>query len=189
MFNALISSSLKDPSNIKFDGEDSDERILYAFRRALITNFDWLFVSVLLVLTPIVAQTILSLASPDALAEVPTSFILVLMAFWYLFTAGFIFQNFLNWYFNVYIITNKRIVDIDFVGLLYKNVSEAPLRSVEDVTSNIGGTTRVIFNYGSVLIQTAAEKREFEFTDVANPSKVRDILSDIVTQIKNGHKL
>lgn len=189
MFNTLFSSRLKQPDNIAFDGEDSDEHILYVFRRALLTNADWLFISILLVLTPLVAQTILAFASSETMSQVPTRFLFTVNAFWYLFTVGFVFQNFLNWFFNVYIITNKRIIDIDFIGLLYKNISEAPLSSVQDVTSNVSGTLQVIFNYGNVLIQTAAEKREFEFSDVANPSAVRDILSDIVTEIRSGHKL
>ena len=42
----------------------------------------------------------------------------------------------------------------------------------------------VIFNYGSVYIQTSAEKREFEFENIPNPAKVRDIISDLVTKVK-----
>lgn len=77
-------------------------------------------------------------------------------------------------------------MDLDFVGLLHKNISETSLHNIEDVTSTVSGALRITFNYGSVFIQTAGETREFEFTDVANPSKVRDILSDIVVKIKKG---
>jgi len=57
---------------------------------------------------------------------------------------------------------------------------------VEDVTSNVTGATRVIFNYGHVFVQTSAEKREFDFEDVANPSKVRDLIADLAMEVKNG---
>ncbi|EKD99583.1 MAG: hypothetical protein ACD_22C00230G0007, partial [uncultured bacterium] len=43
-----------------------------------------------------------------------------------------------------------------------------------------------LFNYGDVTIQTAAERREFDFASVPNPSRVADILSDLVKEIK-GH--
>lgn len=106
-----------------------------------------------------------------------------------MFGFGFILQNFLNWFFNVYIITNKKIVDVDFHGILYKNISEAPLRNVEDVTSNVSGALEVIFNYGSVYVQTAGERREFEFENVSHPAKIRDIISDLVAKKKFGHGL
>jgi len=76
---------------------------------------------------------------------------------------------------------------MDFHGLLSKNISEAPLKNVEDVTSNVTGALRVIFNYGHVYIQTSAEKREFDFEDVANPSKVRDLVSDLAMEVRRGH--
>ncbi len=188
MFNILFGSSLERPKNTVFDGEDDDEHILYLFRRSFITNVDWIFFSMLLIMTPWVASLIFGLADDQTKSTIPYPVLLAVILFWYLFTAGYIFQNFLNWFFNVYIVTNKRIMDIDFVGLLYKNLSEAPLTSIEDVTSNVKGALRVTFNYGSVLIQTAAELREFEFTDVANPSRIRDIISDIVTNLKH-HKV
>jgi len=75
---------------------------------------------------------------------------------------------------------------MDFHGLLYRNISQAPIRNIEDVTYNISGALKVIFNYGDVLIQTAGEKVEFEFEEVGNPSKVVDILSDLVSKLK-GH--
>jgi hypothetical protein len=91
------------------------------------------------------------------------------------------------WYFNVYIISDKKIVDIDFRGFLYKNISEAPIKNIEDVTSNVSGLFGTTFNFGYVDIQTSAEKREFEFENVSNPSKIRDLIADLVEEVKNGN--
>ena len=48
--------------------------------------------------------------------------------------AGFskVFEGFLNWYFNVTLITDQKIVDIDFEYLLYKAVNLAPLSKIEE---------------------------------------------------------
>jgi membrane protein YdbS with pleckstrin-like domain len=184
MLATLFYSILKKPPHTHVAGEDPDEQILYVFRRSFITNFDWILVTILLLVTPLVASFIFAFASPETRAIVSPQLAFILTLFWYLFTFGFVFQNFINWFFNVYIITSKRVLDLDFIGLLYKNISEAPLTSVEDVTSTVRGTIRVIFNYGTVYVQTAAQQREFQFEDVADPSKVRDIVSDIVTSVK-----
>ena len=184
MTKTLFKSFLQNPQNILFDGEDPDEKVLYVLRRSFITNLGWLLLTAALVAIPWTFWNDILKILFNGTAAISPQFSTVLFLFWYLFTFGFFFQNFLNWFFNVYIISNKRIVDMDFYGLIYKRISESPLRNIEDVTSKINGTAGVIFNFGDVFIQTAAEKTEFEFSDVDNPSKIRDILSDLVTEIK-----
>lgn len=185
MLETMLGSCVQNPKNARISGEDEDEIILYLFRRAFITNFRWIFIATLgLVLVPLFNAFIITL-SPNIHANLNPGFILSLNVFLYVVIFGYAFQGFLNWFFNIYIITNKRIFDLDFTGFLQKTISEAPLENVEDVTSTVSGTIRVVLNIGTVYIQTAAEEREFEFTDMSNPSKVRDIIADIVTEKKN----
>lgn len=172
---SCFKSILEHPNGITYDGVDADEKILYVMRQSFITNIPWIFMVIVLSISPMFLLPTL----PDFIS---VSFRLVLVIFWYLVTFGFGFQRFLNWFFNVYIVSDKKIVDVDFHGIMYKNISEAPLRSIEDVTSTVKGFFGVIFNIGDVYIQTAAEQREFEFTNIDNPSKVRDLISDLVAK-------
>ncbi len=149
-------------------------------RRDLITNLSWIFLTVLLIFTPFIANTLFFALDVDNLSQIPTGLLVVLFLFWHLFTFGYFFVNYLNWFFNVHLITSKRVVDMDFAGVLYRNISDAPLRNVEDVTHTISGTLEVIFNYGTVYIQTAGEQKELEFTGVPDPAKIQDFLSDLV---------
>jgi hypothetical protein len=183
----LLSSFIEKPKKTSFDGEDHDEHIKYVLRRSFITNLDWMATATIMIFIPLILDIVYANAAANNFPTLSTGTAFVLNIFWYLLTFGFIFQNFLNWYFNVYIITNKKIVDVDFHGILSKNISEAALRNVEDVTSNVTGTLRIVFNYGHVFIQTSAEKREFDFEDVANPSKVRDLIADLAMEVKNGN--
>jgi hypothetical protein len=68
---------------------------------------------------------------------------------------------------------------------MYKNISETTLDNVEDVTSNVTGALGMIFNIGDVFIQTAAERREFEFHAVDDPSRVRDLIADLSAEKRN----
>ncbi|OGC48319.1 hypothetical protein A3F07_01170 [candidate division WWE3 bacterium RIFCSPHIGHO2_12_FULL_38_15] len=182
-----FSSRVTNPKSSRYDGEDQDEQILYVLRKAFITNYKWILTTVFFALFPFLLNYFfLSLngRTPDF---IPARLIFIVNIFWYLFLFGFVFANYINWYFNIYLITNKKIIDMDFVGILYKNISEAPLSNIEDVTSNISGAFGTIFNIGHVLIQTAGEKTEFEFYNVSNPSKVRDILSDFVMEERKRH--
>jgi len=76
----------------------------------------------------------------------------------------------------VFIITNKRVIDIDFDNLLNKKFSEANLSMIQDVTSEVKGVAQTMFNYGNVLIQTAAEIPEITFELVPNPEKIIKVL-------------
>jgi hypothetical protein len=188
MLNNLLASFVKDPSRTAFDGEDSDEKVLYVLRRSFATNIGWILMSALFIAAPALINTLFVLLNIESPGFITPQLMFNINALWYLFTFGFMFERFLNWYFNVYIISNKRIVDMDFFGLLYRKVSDAPLRNIEDITYNVSGVVEAFFNYGDVMIQTAAERREFDFEDVANPSRVQDILSDLVKEIKGVSK-
>ena len=182
-----FSSRITNPKSSRYDGEDHDEQILYVLRKAFITNYKWILFSVFFALFPFLLNYLFISINGNTPDFIPARFIFIVNIFWYLFLLGFMFANYVNWFFNIYLITNKKIIDMDFIGLLYKNISEAPLTNIEDVTSNISGAFGTTFNIGDVLIQTAGEKTEFEFHDVSNPSKVRDILSDLVMEERKKH--
>ena len=183
----LLSSSIKDPTETHYDGEDTGEKILYLFRRSFITNLRWIFSTGIMLLIPFVASLFYESAINNQAQTISPQFAGTIVILWYLVTFGFAFHSFLMWYFNVYIISDKKIVDIDFRGFLYKNISEAPIKNIEDVTSNVSGLFGTTFNFGYVDIQTSAEKREFEFENVSNPSKIRDLIADLVEEVKNGN--
>lgn len=182
----IFKSLVKSPEKTRYEGEDSDEKILYVIRRSVWTLAASSLVIAALVLIPVVLFPYLDSINVRFDLGIKPGFITSLNIFWYLFTFGYMFQVFINWYFNVFIITNKKILDLDVKGLLYKNVSEASLENIEDVTSRITGTFGTVLNVGSIYVQTAAEMREFEFDVVDNPGEIRDIISDLMAGAKNG---
>ena len=181
----MLGSLQENPKSTSYDGRDDDERIKYVIRKSVLLTFPLILATAFLFVVPILVPLIVSQVPKGAPAILDGGSVLILTVLWYLFVFGFFLQNVLNWFFNVLIITNKKIVDVDFVGILYKNISETTLDNIEDVTSNVAGAIGVTFNIGALYIQTAAEKREFEFGGVDDPSKIRDVLSDLVARVKN----
>ena len=104
---------------------------------------------------------------------------------WYLFTFSYLLVSFLLWYFTVSIVTNERIIDIDFINILHKEFSATTLSKVEDVTMKTGGFIRALFDYGDVFIQTAGTNANFEFLAAPHPEKVVRIIND---QLENHKK-
>ena len=178
---ASLSAFSAKPKNVKFDSQEKGEKILFLLRRHGITNMPWIIIAAVLSTLPVVFFRSIDLrALPE---QIPFGFIPVMVTSWYLITLGFCFESFLNWYFNVDIITNKRIVDIEFWGILYRRVSELEYSNVEDVTYTVSGLPATIFNYGDVFIQTAAEKREFEFHAIPRPDLIHDKITDLVQKV------
>ena len=58
---------------------------------------------------------------------------------WYLLTAAIAFEGFFNWYFDVFIVTDERIIDVDFKNLIYRNITMTKIDKIEDVTYTVSG--------------------------------------------------
>ncbi len=161
------------PSRIKFVGTDEKEKVILLLRRHPITNVRWIGLAVLMVLAP------LFISMTGALDFVPVRFQLVGILMWYLITTAFIFEEFLGWYFHVFIITDERVFDVDFVNLAYREISECNIDQIQDVTVRVGGVLRTLFRFGDVYIQTASENPQIEFEAVPNPDGVSKILREL----------
>lgn len=164
------------PKNIRFETQEPKEEIILLLRRHWVTNIPWIFWTILMVFTPFILRFF------PLLAFLPFRYQMMAVIIWYLLTIAFVFEQFLGWLFNVNIITDERIVDIDFYSLLYKEVSDCKIDQIQDVTYKMGGVTRTMFNYGDVFIQTAAERPQFEFLAVPKPDRVAAVLRDLVTE-------
>lgn len=177
------------PSGLRFETQQDDETVILFLRQHLIVNVPWILLTLLLLLAPIVLFPLLLQAiAPFILLS--GGYAVVMLLGWYLVTFGFAFASFLRWFFNIYIVTNERVVDIDFIHLLYKQFSEAQLLNIQDITFKTGGVVETMFNFGSVYIQTASEVPNFEFISVPNPEQIVKIISQAAESAKKqGHGL
>jgi len=84
-----------------------------------------------------------------------------------------------DYYFDVWIITNKRIVNILQNGLFNRDVSELELNRIQDITTEVIGIIPTFLNYGNIYIQTAGEKERFIFRNVPNPYGIKDMVMNL----------
>lgn len=166
------------PHNLRFETQSANEEIVLLLRQHFITLFPWFVMFLLMVFMPLWLPVIVGVLSID-LSLIPMGFMFVGVLIWYLLAFGLSLEKFLNWYFNVYIITTERVIDVDFISLLYKQVSEAQIAKIQDVTYTMGGLARAVFDYGDVIIQTAGELPNFDFMAVPHPDKVAKVISDL----------
>ncbi len=170
-----LSAFLIRPPKVSVGILEKDEKILMMVRKHFITNLKWILLVVIMILVPLLANFI-------SITFLPVRFFIAAGILWYLLTLGIALNCFLSWFYNASIITDERVIDIDFYNLLYKNVAAAKIDNIEDVTVQMGGAIRNVIDFGTVQIQTAAEKVEFEFEDIPHPQAVAKLLNELILE-------
>jgi hypothetical protein len=174
------------PTNLRFETQEQEETIILFLRKHWITNLNWILLSVILIITPLIIFPLLT-QSTMLPVQIASSVISFLILVWYLLSFSYTLIQFITWYFTVSIITNERIIDIDLVNVLNKKLSETRVALVEDVTENTRGFLGAIFDYGDVVVQTAAKEQEFFLDAVPHPEKVVQILNELMGKEEDEH--
>ena len=160
------------PVGVYFENQESGEKIILLLRAHIVTLVPSALLILFLIFAPFLIPSFLNIIRVQAFSVFAPKQLILITIFWYLFVFGFSFYKFIFWYFNVYIVTNERVIDIDFRGILHKETSYAKLNQIQDISPKIIGFFGTFFHYGNVYIQTAAERPEFEFHNVENPNMV-----------------
>jgi uncharacterized membrane protein YdbT with pleckstrin-like domain len=169
----LLASFNYYPTKVNFETQEDNEQIVLLLRQHPIVNVRWIVVTILGIFAPIILNYF------PLLASLPKNYQFMVVLGWYLLVTSYALQGFLYWFFNVYIVTTERVVDVDFYNLIYKKVSDADLGKIQDVSYNQGGVLRTLLNYGDVNVQTAGELPNFDFEAVPHPDRVAKILQDL----------
>jgi len=157
-----------------------EEVILLVLRAHPITNVPWILQVFLMSLIPI-------LLSPFyALSDLNYNQVLFVIALWYAILISFSLSKIFFWYYNLGVITNKRIIDIDAVNLLNNHTTATTIEKVEEVSKKSLGMIAGFFDYANILVQTAGEFPNIEYLKTPNPSEVIKIINNL--QQKNRER-
>jgi hypothetical protein len=171
-----LASFMAKPAKVRFETQERKEKIILLLRRHWATNLPWAFKAILLLFAS------LGLSLLPFWEALPPQYRAIISPLWYLLTFSYAFEKFLSWFFNVNIITDERIIDIDFPSILYKDISETKIDQVQDISIKIGGFIRSLFNFGDINIQTAGTQPEIKFEAVPNPEQVLKVLNQLVLE-------
>ncbi len=97
-----------------------------------------------------------------------------------------------NYYLDLWIITDKRIIDIDQKSFFHRRISVLLIEKIQDITIETNGFIPTFLNFGDIHVQTAGEELEFVMNGIANPKHVRKILTKAQysrQKIHNGESL
>lgn len=167
-----------------------DEKVVLMLRRHAFIIFLEIAILVFLAAVPFAARFMVLNVQPEFFNdEVHTMLTSLALYTWELFIWMFLYRAFIDYYLDVWIVTNKRIINIEQEGLFSRHFSEQKLFRVQDVTSTQKGFFATFLDYGDVSIQTAAEQQRFLFEQVPHPTQVALRITELVEENKKQHQI
>ncbi|MFA6587829.1 MAG: PH domain-containing protein [Patescibacteria group bacterium] len=150
-----------------------EEEVLAVIKRSPIVSFFPTLISVILIIAPF--------------------FFLYLLLRWgwvgslifgllFIIGLGLAFRTLWLHHLNAFIITKDRVIDVDQKGLFHKVVSEAAFNKIQDISYSVKGVFATIFQFGTIIIQTAGSNVNLELNGVRSPVKVQDLLVKLQNQ-------
>lgn len=77
---------------------------------------------------------------------------------------------------NVIYVTSDKIAQVLYLSLFNRKISQLSIGDVQDVTVTQKGIFAHIFNYGTLIIETAGEQSNYTFTFVPDPYQVSKVI-------------
>ena len=176
----VLSAFCQNPKGVSFQTQKASESIVLFLRSHFLTNLSWIIISLILVILPVLGLIFLPKESMNFLYSPTFSrFTTVFILFYYLIILSYIFLSFLNWFYNVFIVTTERVLDIDYSDIVVHNMAETKLSHVEDVRYTQSGFIPSFFDYGNLFVQTAGTEENFEAYSIPKPREATDIITEL----------
>jgi uncharacterized membrane protein YdbT with pleckstrin-like domain len=163
-------------SRYHFQGQREGEEILEVIHRHWFNIASHFLVVFLFVFFVFESFFLLPALFPDLGAGQNFLFLLFFQNTLILFLWLYSFLVWIDYYFDVWIVTNERVINIEQKGLFVRDVSELQFSRIQDVTSEVRGMIPTMLNFGDVEVQTAAEEERFLFRQVPDPYRIKDLL-------------
>ena len=165
-------------SKDSFEGQEEQENVEIVLRRHWFTILTPLFFALLLALIPIPIWSAFGrVLEGRNLGEL----FFFASTLWLLLIWILSFYMLTMYSLNTVVITNKRIIENEQQGFFRRKVSELPVYRIQDIAVRIHGFFETLLSFGEVSVQTAAENREFVFSQIPNPEEVKDAVMRLVS--------
>lgn len=161
---------------------DAGEEILFTIRK------HWLqfFLESIGFIFAIILPPIVFLVAAASIGLELTKNVVLLAAFaylwWLAFAWTFFFISWTDYYLDIWVITNKRLIDIEQRGLFVRDIASLWLEDMQDVKIEISGILSTLLKLGEIRLQTAAANQEFVIRHARNPEYYKEKIMALVRE-------
>ena len=174
----------------KLPNQRKNERVILFLRRHWVAPLQIIAIFIVLMLLPVAIGYLFYESFVLWMRDDIFGPVISLVAIGYVMCVWlFSFIEFTDYYLDTWIVTTERVINIEQKGLFNRVASELQLEAVQDVTSNVEGIFRTMFDYGDVIIQTAGEIKHFHFKEISNPEAVKEKIIHVVDNDRDKKEL
>lgn len=157
-----------------FPGQREDEEVKFILRRHRITLLPMVLIFSGMTFLPLAFYSLLVPYVLTAFVYKPYSEIyFLIITIYYGFLWIIFFIEWLDYFLDIWIITDQRIIDIQQKNLFHRVSSEIDLKRVQDISSAVEGIFQTFLQFGDIKVQTASEENSISLKQVPHPVTVR----------------
>jgi hypothetical protein len=170
------------PPNVRFDRKEKDEEIIMITRKHWVAYFTHILLAFFIPLLPIV---LLVISSNSDIYGKSTVYLGLFVAS-VVISINIIVTAIVQWYYNISIITDKRILCLKVNSIFQHSYTEILWRKIQDVSHDSIGVLSSIFDIGNVCLDTAGEGIDLTLKFVPKPRDVQEVINNLVDLAHNG---
>lgn len=150
-----------------------EERVIKIIHQAWLTFLLQIFLAILLIVLPFFLMFPLFQLGSWGIA---VFLILILIALIYSLRVLFIA------YCNTFVLTNKRLIDIEQKGIFSRTISEIPFRKIDEVLLKRKGIFQTVFGYGTLTVRVKNSPLQLELRHIKQPQETFQLINGLMEE-------
>jgi uncharacterized membrane protein YdbT with pleckstrin-like domain len=179
---------LNQPIKFDFPNKETKEQVYMAVRRHYFFLIRKSIVFLFFFIFPVIIGGTLYYLNISINEYAFYPIVILILAIYYLFVILFAMIKWIEYYYDVWIITDKRIIDMEQKSLFNHITSELRLDKIQDVTFEMKGFFASVFHYGNIYVQTAGAVQRFSFEEVPRSQQIKSLLIDLQGKIEDKRR-
>ncbi|MFA6296845.1 MAG: PH domain-containing protein [Patescibacteria group bacterium] len=159
-----------------------DEKLIMLIRKHKIYYLKHALVILFLSILPILLYLFLALNFEDLFNPIIDTLFIIISSIYYLAILFFSLISWMNYYLDVWLVTNERIIEYEQKSPFRRETGELMLESIEDVSVKVEGIIPSIIKSGNIYVQTAGQAERFIFTDAPRPEEIKETIVKLTHQ-------
>lgn len=160
-----------------FPGLTEDEKVYLVVHKHWISIIKFIFVMVVMAAIPFVI-----LLNPDISEGIGLSVpsLALIGGIYFLILLAVLVTVWVDYYNDVMLVTNKRIIHIQQDGLFSHKISDLILERVVDISTSKKGVLAQVLEYGDIHVHASSEVQNFDFLTIPDPLKNTQNIKNVI---------